>query len=116
MAQPTAQMESPYKAVQPSGAAISGSRAQTTSTKGIGPAGFCHTLLEYDAVLATWPSVMKTCPEFLDSVGEARWKDTAWCMLRCRHDDDDDAPQKVPGWSGFNAAVGRAAPPKHPVW
>ena len=42
-------------------------------------------------------------PEFPDSVDEARWKDTAWFMRRCRHDDgNEDAPQKVPGWSGFN--------------
>ena len=26
----------------------------------LSPAGFCHTLLEHDAVLARWPSVMKT--------------------------------------------------------
>ena len=42
------------RAVQPSGAAASGPRAQTTSTKGhslLGPTEFCHTLLEHDAVL-----------------------------------------------------------------
>ena len=45
-------------------------------------------------------------PEFLDSVDEARWKDAARFMRRCRHyDGNEDAPQKVPGWSGFNAAV-----------
>ena len=40
---------------------------------------------------------------------EARRKDTAWCLLRQRHDDDDagetTGTQMVPGWSGFNAAV-----------
>ena len=50
-------------------------------------------------------------PEFLDSVDEARWKDAARFMRRCRHyDGNEDAPQKVPGWSGFNAAVSSTTP------
>ena len=48
-------------------------------------------------------------PKFPDSVDEASGKDTAWCLLRQRHDNDDagetTGTQMVPGWSGFNAAV-----------
>ena len=32
-------------------------------------------------------------------------------MRRCRYGDgNEDAPQKVPGWSGFNAAVSSTTP------
>ena len=55
------------RVVQPSGDARSGPRAQTTSTREykrdqslLGPARLSHTLLERDAVLATWLSVMNT--------------------------------------------------------
>ena len=48
-------------------------------------------------------------PKFPDSVDEARRKDTAWCFLRQRHDDDDagetTGTQMVLSWSGFNASV-----------
>ena len=47
--------------------------------------------------------------KFPDSVDEARKKDTAWCLLQQRHDDDDagetTGTQMVLGWSGFKAAV-----------
>ena len=34
--------------------------------------------------------------EFPESVDEARWKDFAWFMLRCPHDDDDDDDDIAP--------------------
>jgi hypothetical protein len=53
-------------------------------------------------------------PDLSSSVDEAKSKDTAWCMLRCLHDENDilepRAPQMVPGWSGFNAVVSRSIP------
>ena len=48
-------------------------------------------------------------PKFPDSVDEARRKDTVWCLLRQRHDDDDagetTGTQMVLDWSGFNTVV-----------
>ena len=48
-------------------------------------------------------------PKFPDSVDEARRKNTAWCLLRQQHDNDDAAETTgtpmVPSWSGFNTAI-----------
>ena len=64
MAPPTAQMESSYSLVVlrhlyrvPKLAVLEEIESGHSI---LGPARFCHTLLEHDVVLATWPSVMKT--------------------------------------------------------
>ena len=108
------------RAVHTSGATASGPRARTTSTRGKRKRSFTpqpSRILPYIAGTRCSPGNMAISdedlrsPEFPNSLGEARWEDTAWLMLRCRHDDgNDDAPQKVPGWSGFNAAVSSNTP------
>ena len=53
-------------------------------------------------------------PKFPNNVDEVRQKNTAWCMLRSWHNDDDTpiGLQLIPGWSGFNAVI--CHPPKMP--
>ena len=79
------------RAVQPSGAAVFGPRAQTTSTVGKRKRSYNprpSRILPYIAGTRCSPGNMGISnedlisPEFPDSVDKARWKDTAWFMLR----------------------------------
>ena len=108
------------RAARPSAAAASGPLAQTISTRGERKRSCTprpSRILPCIAGTRCNPRNMtisdedQRSPEFSDSVDEARWKYTAWFIRRCRHDDgNEDAPQKVPGWSGFNAAVSSTTP------
>ena len=79
------------------------------------------TILQYNAGQRCVPGTMAIpddelrFPESPVSETEAQLKDSAWCILRCRNDNDDTllgptCPQVVPGWSGFNAAASKTIP------
>ena len=44
-------------------------------------------------------------------IDDAHQKDMAWCLTRSARDvNAQETPQRVPGWTGFNAAVCTSIP------